>query len=278
MNYRHGFHAGNFADVFKHIVLMRILTHLLKKETPFRVVDTHAGSGRYDLASDEAARGGEWQGGIGAFREARFSPEVEALLTPYHAALLAEAPDSTQYPGSPLFIRHALRAQDRAVFNELHPEANAALRLNIGRDPNILITELDAYIAWKAQIPPPERRGLVLVDPPFEKPDEFGRMIKGLTLMANKWATGIAALWYPIKHVQDVANFERAARGSGFAKLLCLEIHVDAPDGPLAACGMLIANPPWMLAEEMALILPELSKALARANTARFACEWLVGP
>lgn len=280
MNYRHGFHAGNFADIFKHIILMRILTHLAAKESAFRVIDTHAGAGAYALASDEARRGGEWQGGIGLFREARFSADVEALLAPFRTALATLDQAGTVYPGSPAFISKALRVQDRAVFNELEPQSFAALRRHVARDERVALTSLDAYTAWKAQIPPPERRGLVLVDPPFEKPDDFARMASGLHLMAKKWATGIAALWYPIKDARAVRSFEEAARESGFGKLLCLEIHVDAPaaEGPLAACGMLIANPPWMLADDMNRILPELAEALARAGTARFACEWLAGP
>ena len=278
MNYRHGFHAGNFADVFKHLVLTRILAHLLLKPTAFRIVDTHAGSGLYDLGGDEARRGGEWQEGIGRFRH--FPVFEHALIKPYREALAALCPEERHYPGSPLFIRHILRAQDRAVFNELHPEAIMALRRTIGRDPCCRITALDAYTLWKAQVPPPERRGLVLVDPPFEKPDEFARMADGLTLMSRKWATGMAALWYPIKERAVVARFEQACCESAFEKLLVAELHIDAAEaaGPLAACGLMIANPPWMLAEELTTLLPELATALARGDTASWRVDWLKGP
>ena len=277
MNYRHAFHAGNFADVFKHIVLMRVLAHLRKKETPFRVIDTHAGAGNYDLASDEAQRSGEWRDGIALFDAAAFSPQVEALVAPYRAALSTLRGSAKSYPGSPLLVKSALRAEDHMSVNELHPETAARLRRVIGRDERVAHTEIDAYIAWKAQIPPPERRGMILIDPPFEKTDEFQRMAEGLAMMARKWPTGSAALWYPIKNRAAVGRFEEACRATGLAKLLVLEIHVDdaAREGPLAACGMLIANPPWMLAEEMTLILPELSAALARDAQARWAVDWL---
>jgi 23S rRNA (adenine2030-N6)-methyltransferase len=280
VNYRHGFHAGNFADVFKHITLMRILTHLARKDGAFRATDVHAGAGLYNLHSDEARRGGEWRNGIALFQAHRFSAAAEPLLEPYRQALTALDRGGTHYPGSPLLIRHVLRQQDRAVFNELHPETAGQLARQIGRDRRISCLSVDAYIAWKAQIPPPERRGLVLVDPPFEKPGEFQRLADGLSLMARKWPTGMAALWYPIKESGPADALEQAARASGFEKLLVLELHVDdsGAEGPLAACGLLLANPPWTLHDEMNIILPELATALAHGTAARWRAEWLAGP
>lgn len=280
MNYRHSFHAGNFADVIKHVTLVRILDHLKLKDTPFRVIDTHAGAGMYDLRSEDASRTGEWVDGIGKLEKSRLSPAAEAVLAPYRSALRELTPLEGHYPGSPALIQHALRADDRASFNELHPETCIALRRALPRDERIVINEIDGYLAWKAQIPPRERRGLVLVDPPFEKTDEFDRMAEITREMARKWSTGVLMLWYPIKNPAAVARFEASLKDSGFAKLMVVELHVEhiGQAGPLAACGLAIANPPWKLAEELSTLLPELSKRLARRNVARWRVDWLAGP
>lgn len=277
MNYRHDFHAGNFADVLKHVILMRILTHLRLKPAPFRVIDTHAGSGIYDLSGEEAQRTGEWRGGVGRMAEP-FSPASEAVLAAWREALVAICPDGRHYPGSPLFIRHGLREQDRAAFNESHPAAEAALRKALPRrDDRLAITALDAYTIWNAQVPPNERRGLVLVDPPFESRDEFERLARGVKLMARKWTGGSLAVWYPIKDRAAVDGFEKAAVESGFPDVLVAELHTDRFDaeGPLAACGMLVANPPYTLEGDLATLLPELAGRLATGRTARYRLDWL---
>lgn len=278
MNYRHGFHAGNFADVLKHVILMRILGHLRLKPAPFRVIDTHAGSGLYDLAGEEAQRTGEWRGGVGKMA-APFSPPAEMVLAPWREALASLCPDGQSYPGSPLFIRHGLRAQDRASFNEPHPLAQAGLRKVLPvRDSRLAVTALDGYTIWKAQVPPNERRGLVLVDPPFESRDEFERLARGVAQMARKWVGGSLAVWYPIKDRAAVDGFEAAVRESGFANVLVAELHTDRFDasGPLAACGMLVANPPYTLHGDLATLLPELAERLATGETARYRLDWLV--
>jgi 23S rRNA (adenine2030-N6)-methyltransferase len=277
MNYRHAFHAGNFADVLKHVVLMRILAHLLRKDTAIRVIDTHAGAGLYDLGSDAAQRTGEWIDGIGRLKDDPLEPAAEALLAEYRAAITAIAGDRKLYPGSPAFIRHVLRPQDRASFNELHPETMHQLRRALGRDERVVSNQLDGYLAWKAQVPPPERRGLVLVDPPFERDDEFDRMADGFATMARKWATGIAMLWYPVKNQRRVSLFEAALAESAFPRILLVELHVCEPEaeGPLAACGLAIANPPWKLDEELLVLLPALSARLGREGTARWRVDWL---
>lgn len=280
MNYRHSFHAGNFADVIKHVVLMRVLTHLKLKETPFRVIDTHAGAGMYDLRGDEALRTGEWIDGIARLEKKRLSAAAEAVLAPYRAALRELAPLGDVYPGSPALIRHTLRGDDRASLNELHPETCHALRRALGRDDRLVINEIDGYLAWKAQVPPRERRGLVLVDPPFEKDDDFDRMAETAREMGRKWPTGTAILWYPIKNLNTVSRFEAGLQASSFAKLLLVELHIERAHatGPLAACGLAIANPPWTLADEMAALLPELANLLARRNAPRWRIDWLIGP
>lgn len=276
MNYRHAFHAGNFADVLKHAVLMRILAHLMRKDTAIRVIDTHAGAGLYDLKGDAASRTGEWVDGIGRLAEP-LAPEAEAVLAPYRAALASLSPDGRLYPGSPALIRHALRPQDRASFNELHAETLRDLRRALPRDDRVVSNQLDGYIAWKAQVPPPERRGLVLVDPPFEKDDEFDRLIDGFAIMGRKWPTGTAMLWYPVKAQRRVSLFEASLVESAFPRILVVELHVDEPDaeGPLAACGLAIANPPWKLDEDLLALLPALSARLGRGGVARWRMDWL---
>lgn len=276
MNYRHAFHAGNFADVLKHAVLMRILAHLMRKDTAIRVIDTHAGAGLYDLKGDAASRTGEWVDGIGRLAEP-LAPEAEAVLAPYRAALASLSPDGRLYPGSPALIRHALRPQDRASFNELHAETLRDLRRALPRDDRVVSNQLDGYIAWKAQVPPPERRGLVLVDPPFEKDDEFDRLIDGFAMMGRKWPTGTAMLWYPVKAQRRVSLFEASLVESAFPRILVVELHVDEPEaeGPLAACGLAIANPPWKLDEDLLALLPALSARLGRGGVARWRMDWL---
>lgn len=278
MNYRHGFHAGNFADVLKHVILMRMLAYLALKPAAFRVIDTHAGSGIYDLSGDEAQRTGEWHEGIGRLRDP-LSTKAETALAGYRKALADISPDGRLYPGSPLLIRSALREQDRAAFNEPHPVAEAALRraLSVARDPRLAVTALDGYTVWKAQLPPNERRGMVLVDPPFEARDEFARLAEGQAMMARKWPGGSLAIWYPIKDQGAVRELERHMVEAGWPNLLVVELHVDRirAEGGLTACGLLIANPPYTLAAELADLLPELAERLALSDLARYRLDWL---
>ena len=175
MNYRHAFHAGNFADVFKHAVLVRILLHLREKPAPFRVIDTHAGAGLYDLTGPEASRTGEWRQGIERVRAAPLAPEAASLLAPYLQAIAAFNPGErlVRYPGSPLLALRLMRAQDRLTACELEPSASAALERALAGDPRATAVAIDGWVALNAYLPPKERRGLVLIDPPFEQPDEF---------------------------------------------------------------------------------------------------------
>ena len=280
MNYRHSYHAGNFADVIKHAVLARILAYLNLKDAPFRVIDTHAGAGMYDLRSHEATRTGEWIEGIGRLRETRLEDAAEVLLAPYREVLEGLAPDGDRYPGSPVIARYLLREQDRASFNELHETTFDDLKAALGKDDRLAVNRLDGYLAWKAQVPPAERRGLVLVDPPFEVQDEFAHLAGGAAMMARKWPTGVGLFWYPIKNTGAVARFEQLLRDTAFAKVLIAELHVDAieADGPLAACGLAIINPPYTLHDELAALLPPLSELLARRDVARWRLDWLKGP
>src|SRR5262245_32697079 len=190
MNYRHAFHAGNFADVVKHAVLARILVHLREKPQPFRVIDTHAGAGAYDLAGPEAARTGEWRDGIGRLVAATLPPPAAALIEDYLAAIAARNPAGklSTYPGSPALARALMRRQDRLIACELEPKAAAALAAELRGDPRAKAIAIDGWTALSAYVPPKERRGLVLVDPPFEAPDDLSRLVQGLAAAHRKWA------------------------------------------------------------------------------------------
>src|SRR5947209_13988542 len=201
MNYRHAFHAGGFADVIKHIVLVRMLTYLQEKPAPFRVIDTHAGAGLYDLTGDEASRSGEWLTGIARVMQARFTDQTAALVTPYLDIVRAFNPraELVAYPGSPLIARALLRPQDRMTACELAPVPRKELIDALRRDTQARVVDLDGWVALPAFVPPNERRGLVLIDPPFEAKDEFDRMASGFAAAFAKWPTGSYLLWYPAK-------------------------------------------------------------------------------
>src|SRR5260370_3685764 len=213
MNYRHAFHAGGFADVIKHIVLVRILIYLQEKPAAFRVIDTHAGAGRYDLAGEEARRGGEWLTGIARIMQARFSESTLALVMPYLDIVRAFNPQAplTAYPGSPLIARALLRPQDRLTACEVEANARKELIGALRRDTQARVVDLDGWLALPAFLPPNERRGLVLIDPPFEAKDEFERMAAGFAQAFAKWPTGSYLLWYPVKSRRPTAPLARDA-------------------------------------------------------------------
>ena len=282
MNYRHAFHAGGFADVIKHIVLVRMLTYLQEKQAPFRVIDSHAGAGLYDLTSDEARRSGEWLTGIARIMQARFSETVLPLVKPYLDIVRAFNPqrDLQAYPGSPLIARALLRPQDRLTACEVEPKARKRLIDALRRDTQARVVDLDGWLALPAFVPPKERRGLILIDPPFEAKDEFERLATGFSEAFAKWPTGSYLLWYPVKgrratdtlarHVAEVAG-----AGAPPGKCLRLEFSVapQAAGAGLNSAGLLIVNPPWTLASELKAILPELEKPLGQGGAGRFRLE-----
>ena len=283
MNYRHAFHAGGFADVIKHIVLVRVLTYLHEKPAAFRVIDSHAGAGLYDLTGEQAQRGGEWLTGIARILQARFSEATAALLKPYLDVVRAFNPQANMlaaYPGSPLFARALLRPQDRLTACEVEPSARKALIDALRNDKQARVVDLDGWVALPAFVPPNERRGLVLIDPPFEAKDEFARLEKGFLAAFNKWPTGIFLLWYPAKSRRLTDQLARqvaraAASTRPAAKCLRLEFSVapQTQDAALASCGLLIVNPPWTLQDELKIILPELEKPLGQGGAGRFRLE-----
>jgi 23S rRNA (adenine2030-N6)-methyltransferase len=280
MNYRHAFHAGNFADVFKHITLVRVLVHLRAKPAAFRVIDTHAGGGRYDL--DQTGRSQEWRQGIARFLAAEPSKRVAALVAPYCNLITSfnQSGALKVYPGSPLLVREFLRGQDRLIACEIEPKAAATLADNLQRHRCCKAITIDGWTAVNAFVPPKERRGLVLIDPPFEDAADFERLVDTLMAAQRKWASGIYVLWYPIKDRRTADALAQQLRHSQIPKILRAEISIgkgrdDA--GRLNACGLIVVNPPWTLEGELRLILPELVAALAQDGRGGQRLDWLAG-
>ena len=274
MNYRHTYHAGNFADVLKHVVLSLALVHMAKKAAPFRVIDTHAGIGLYDLAGEEAGKTGEWRGGIGRLLgpdanlgAAPKPAAAAALMKPYLDAVGALNPDGVprRYPGSPCLALALMRGDDRLVANELHPEDAATLRRTLARDRRAKVLELDGWLALKAQLPPKERRGVILVDPPFEEPGELDRIVTGLDNARRRFGGGVYLLWYPIKDPRPVARFHQALAKVAPPESLAIELLIRGPVDidRLNGCGLVVLNPPFTLEADLGVLLPILAERLS---------------
>ncbi|MBM3558262.1 MAG: 23S rRNA (adenine(2030)-N(6))-methyltransferase RlmJ [Alphaproteobacteria bacterium] len=263
MNYRHAYHAGNFADVLKHVVLCLVVEHLKKKAKPFRAIDSHAGRGLYDLGGIEAGKTGEWREGIGRLLDRADAP---AELAPYLDAVRVLGAPRT-YPGSPALLRHLLRPIDRMVFAELHPEDGAALRDFCADDPRITLRIEDGYRALGKSLPPPERRGVILIDPPFEFRDEFDRLIMALKDAHRRFAGGIYLLWYPIKPGWSTEAFHGELSQAGIRDMVAVEQTVRAQDpaapNRLLGSGLILVNPPFGLTRALdEIVLPYLGAAL----------------
>ncbi len=286
MNYRHAFHAGNFADVVKHAILARVLVYLKRKQAPFRFVDTHAGAGRYDLASDEARRSPEWRDGVGRLVKASPPKSVADLLAPYLQAIGPLGADGlpASYPGSPAIAQALLRSEDRLALCEAHPEEREKLISALGRDRRLSIVGTDGYVALNAYLPPKERRGLVLIDPPFESPDEPARVEQALARALRKWPAGVYLVWRPIREAAADAHVLNNVAALGAPNILRIEIDVGpGPVGahgprPLSRAGLLIVNPPHPLFEEGKALMSWLSTLLARDGRGAFVCQWLTPP
>lgn len=280
MNYRHAFHAGNFADVFKHTILLGLIEALKGKQTPFCYVDTHAGRGRYDLNGAEATRTGEATSGVQRLLSSTRAPALLHVYVNLVRALNAGHEELTVYPGSPLLASLLMREQDRGILCELQPEEAAALKSLFRGDPRFAVHERDGYAAMKALLPPPQRRGLVLIDPPFEaQEDEFRIIEKALADAQRRWPGGIYAAWYPIKLRQHVQPFHRWLARSGFPKVLVAELllHPDNSALRLNGCGLAIVNPPWKFERQLTELLPALQGLLAQGRYGQHRVEWLAG-
>jgi 23S rRNA (adenine2030-N6)-methyltransferase len=279
MNYRHAYHAGNFAEVVKHATFARVVAHLKEKPAAFRILDTHAGAGLTDLAEPEASRTAEWRDGIGRLRAASLDDRVRALLAPYLDAIEACNPGErlVAYPGSPVLVRSWLRPQDRLLACELEPGAATALARNLRGDARVKVVTIDGWTALGAYLPPKERRGAVLIDPPFEQPNEFARLADGLARAHRKWATGTYLAWYPVKDRRDAEAFARRVARSGIPKILRAELTV-APERAaerLVGTGLIVINPPCTLEAELAVLLPALAAALGREHPGTFLLDRL---
>ncbi|MFD1259411.1 23S rRNA (adenine(2030)-N(6))-methyltransferase RlmJ [Entomomonas asaccharolytica] len=276
MNYRHAFHAGNHADVFKHIVLSRLIALLCQKETPFAYLDSHAGLGIYDLYSSEAERTGEWLEGIKRLLEQENTPELlDDYLTVINQLNLDQS--LRYYPGSPMLAQQLMRPQDRMIFNEKHPEDAQLLKQNFRKDPRITIHTQDGWLLPKALLPTAEKRLLLLIDPPFEQTNELDLCIKSLIEAITRMRQAIVAIWYPIKDQKNLNNFYNQLKKTNAPKLLKAEFMVKPADNNLGlnGSGMVIANPPWKLEHELTVLLPYLSNALTE-DTGTWNIDWLI--
>jgi 23S rRNA (adenine2030-N6)-methyltransferase len=277
MNYRHVFHAGNFADVFKHLVLTLTLQALHRKEAAFRYIETHAGAGRYDLESEAAERSGEYRDGIARLWGWRDPPPAVAA---YLDAVRAMNPNGRLrwYPGSPQLARRFLRPQDRMSLCERQPEEAARLARAFAGDRQVTVQQGDGYRMLAGWLPPRERRGVVLIDPPYESPAEFERVQEALAAACRRWATGCYLVWYPIKTRAGIARFHEALRASGLRKILVAEclLYPDDTAFRLNGCGIVAVNPVWQLDEQLREVLPGLAERLRLTPASRAELRWLV--
>jgi len=269
MNYRHGYHAGNFADVVKHVALVGILQHLKKKDTGFLVVDSHAGRGVYDLASDQASRTGEAQAGIARLRD--LAGELPAALSSYLALVRECGP--TAYPGSPLIAARMLRPQDRLTAIEKHPEEFVTLKDVLAPFRNAGAENADGYSRTLKLLPPPSRRGLVLIDPPFEAPEEFSALAQTVREATRKFATGIYLVWYPIKSDAEARAFIGEVLAGGITKAMTVDIKVVAPAGKLDRAGLLVVNPPF----GFEAVMRDAAHSIAPRLEGKISLAWVAG-
>ena len=275
MNYRHAFHVGNHADILKHAAVALVLEHLRRKATPFAVMDTHAGRGLYALDGEEASRSPEWRDGVGRLWDWADAP---AELAPLRAAIAAAntSPALAAYPGSPLLALSGMRPDDRLIACELHPEEAGALRRRLAHDPRAQVHQRDGFEAMAALLPTPERRGLVLIDPPYEDRDlDMARTIKALKLALTRFGYATYVWWRPLKDLREVEAADAELLYGRVLKALRADLAVDqaTPDGRLVASSLLIVNPPFTLADQLAALLPPLSARLALSDKAGWRLE-----
>jgi 23S rRNA (adenine2030-N6)-methyltransferase len=272
MNYRHAYHAGNFADVLKHGVLAWVVRYLQQKEAPLALIDTHAGAGVYDLTGVAAEKTGEAKDGI--LRLGRAGP---AALQPYLDMVQGlNGGEIKSYPGSPALLLALARAQDRVLACELHPEDSEALRRALGADPRLRVTTGDGYERLQTLVPPKEKRGLVLIDPPFEQPDEFEHLARAFVAAHRKWPTGAYVLWFPIKHPSELDRFQAELLSAGIKKLTLVTLDVARPEG-LSKTGLILCNAPFTFGTEWSPALAWTAEKLAQGQGARTEIVALTG-
>jgi len=276
LSYRHGFHAGNFTDVHKHVVLILLLEHLLEKDTPYCYLDTHAGAGTYDLQSRFAATNREFETGIARLWDAADCPPAVARYL--EVVRLFNRDALRTYPGSPAIARRFLRPHDRMILSELHNSEAPQLRQCFARDRQVAVHHRDGFEALPALVPPRERRGVVLIDPSYELRNEFITATDSLTGAWRRWPTGTYLLWYPLQRRQPIEPFKRAVRKSPIRKVLSSELLLgpDRAASRLSGSGLLIVNPPWRLDHTLRGTLPWLEQKLEWGEHAASRTEWLV--
>lgn len=277
LSYRHSFHAGNHADVLKHTVQSLIIESLKEKEKPFLYLDTHAGAGRYKLSGEHAERTGEYLEGIArVWQQDSLPAELEA----YISAIKALNPNGQlrYYPGSPLIARHLLREQDSLQLTELHPTDFPLLRAEFQKDPRARVERADGYMQLKAKLPPVSRRGLILIDPPYEIKTDYQDVVKGISEGYKRFATGTYALWYPVVLRQQIKRMIRDLEETGIRRILQIELAVrpDSDQRGMTASGMIVINPPWKLEQQMANVLPWLHQTLVPGGTGSTTLSWIV--
>ncbi len=278
MNYRHLYHAGNFADVMKHTILLSLVNAFLSKAKPFCYLDTHAGIGCYDLTSSASQKKAEYKSGVARLFQLTDTP---ALITQYLNSIKAlNIRNLRYYPGSPYFVKHLLRDNDRAVLCELHSEDIQSLKRLFKDDKQLAIHHLDGYQGLKAFLPPKEGRGLVLIDPPFEQPDEFQQIIAGLKLGLARFSHGTYAIWYPLKDSYKLQAFKRNLQNLAVNNILVAELAIDEvnPMLPLSGSGMIIINTPWQVEQSIEATLAWLWLVLANERRGFYQVEWLISP
>jgi len=278
LSYRHSFHAGNFADVLKHLVLVRLLRYMCQKQAPLLYLDTHAGAGGYELGVSRQAKTQEFLNGIGKLWDRSDLPEELAD----YVALVRQFNNSdrlSRYPGSPWFAQHLLRSNDRLVLHELHPTDFVLLQENVSGDRRVQVRREDGFNACKALLPPRERRALVLIDPPYELKEDYRRIVDTLLAAHRKFASGVFAIWYPVVERQRIKYLEKTLAASGIRKILLLELGVsaDRPGLGMTASGMILVNPPWSLSHEISQLLPYLALLLGKDGKGHFRVQELVG-
>jgi len=281
MNYRHAFHAGNFADVLKHVVLMMLVEHLKKKPAPFFYLDTHAGGGRYDLSQGESQRSGEYKQGIGRvleFPESALPPEIASYARLVRACAGPGRSPITAYPGSPTIVAQLRRPADRMVMAETHAREAQTLRAEFARERLAAVLERDGYATMKAELPPREKRGLVLIDPPFESDGEFDKVLAALEMAHERWPTGMYCVWYPLTERAAPQRFRRQLERTGITKVLDVTLSVLPEDSPagMRGAGLLLINPPWQLDARMAELLPDLHRLLVPEGSGGTGVEWWI--
>jgi len=274
LSYRHSYHAGNFADVLKHVVLVEILMHLLKKDKPFTYIDTHAGAGLYALDSAAANKVQEYKAGIALLDSAQL-PELRDYFSVINGM---NATSLSRYPGSPSFAEYFLRSHDKAFLHELHPTDFKLLNNHFKQDLRFSVKQADGYTGLLSLLPPDSRRGLVLIDPSYEIKSEYSQVIESLIKAHKKFATGTYAIWYPVIQRQRIKQMEIQLCRSGLKNIQKFELAVksDTEESGMTASGMWVINPPWSLFDKMKSVLPKLKTALAQDEHAYHRCEVLV--